>query len=72
MTRALLSDEALEAAVTYMPTLADYRRPLWQAVSLPLAGVLYTAMTVDSALRHWRGRGGHWKGRIRAGLAEAP
>ena len=62
----------LVSAVTYGPTLADYRRPRWQALTLPLAGALYTAMTVDSALRHWRGRGGRWKGRIRAGLAEAP
>jgi hopene-associated glycosyltransferase HpnB len=30
---------------------------------LPLAGALYTAMTVDSALQHWRGAGGAWKGR---------
>ena len=30
---------------------------------LPLAALLYTAMTADSALRHWRGQGGAWKGR---------
>lgn len=30
---------------------------------LPLAGALYTLMTVNSAIQHWRGRGGAWKGR---------
>ena len=28
------------------------------------AALLYTAMTLDSALQHWRGRGGLWKGRV--------
>jgi len=31
---------------------------------LPLVALLYAGMTVDSAWRHWRGRGGVWKGRI--------
>ena len=35
----------------------------WQFLALPLAAILYTAMTVDSALSHWRGTGGGWKGR---------
>ena len=35
----------------------------WQFLALPLAAILYTAMSVDSALNHWRGRGGGWKGR---------
>ena len=38
------------------------------ALLLPLAGALYAAMTFDSALAHWRGRGGAWKGRV-AGAA---
>ena len=36
---------------------------------LPLAGLLYAAMTLDSALAHWRGRGGAWKGRVAGGAA---
>ena len=59
-------------AITYRPTLALYGRPMIQAFTLPLCGALYTAMTVDSALRHWRGHGGHWKGRVQAGGAAAP
>ena len=49
-----------------IPVLRLYHRPVWTALSLPLAGLLYTTMTFDSALRHWRGRGGRWKGRIQA------
>ncbi len=50
-------------ALAYAPTLRLYRvRPL-VALALPLAGALYTAMTVDSARRHARGAGGAWKGR---------
>jgi hypothetical protein len=52
----------------YWPTLSLYRQPLWKIVTLPLAALLYTAMTVDSALRHWRGRGGQWKGRTYSDL----
>jgi len=32
--------------------------------SLPLIAALYAAMTLDSARRHLRGRGGEWKGRV--------
>ncbi len=50
-------------AVTFVPTLRLYRRsPLW-GLALPAAGVLYLGMTLDSAWRHWRGRGAGWKGR---------
>jgi hopene-associated glycosyltransferase HpnB len=49
--------------LSYLPTVARYRQARWRALTLPLAGVLYTAMTVDSALRHARGAGGLWKGR---------
>ena len=51
------------AAAVYVPTLRLYRVPAWQALALPAAALLYTAMTVDSALRHARGAGGTWKGR---------
>lgn len=38
---------------------------------LPLAGFLYTLMTLDSARRHWRGKGGGWKGRTYSGRSHA-
>ncbi len=48
---------------TYWPTLKLYDRPPWEATFLPGAAGLYTMMTCASALRHWRGVGGQWKGR---------
>ena len=50
--------------ISYVPTLTYYRLPpLIGAISLPAAGALYTAMTVSSAWRHLRGKGGKWKDR---------
>lgn len=65
---AVLAGAAWAAMIwSYLPTLRLYRRPAGAALLLPVAGLLYTAMTVDSAWRHWRGRGGRWKGRIQGG-----
>jgi hopene-associated glycosyltransferase HpnB len=50
-------------AITYLPVLRLYRLSRWRAPALPLVALLYAAMTVDSARRHHRGRGGEWKGR---------
>lgn len=50
--------------ISYLPTLKLYQcSPLW-GFSLPLIGLLYGLMTIDSAWRHWRGKGGGWKGRV--------
>ena len=50
-------------AFAYRPTLRLYGEPWWRAFALPAAALLYTAMTVDSARRHWLGAGATWKGR---------
>jgi hopene-associated glycosyltransferase HpnB len=50
-------------SVTYLPMLRLYRLSPLRAPSLPLIAVMYAGMTVDSARRHHRGRGGEWKGR---------
>jgi hopene-associated glycosyltransferase HpnB len=50
-------------AVTFIPVLRLYRLSWLRAPGLPLVALLYTAMTVDSARRHYAGRGGEWKGR---------
>ncbi len=47
----------------YRPTWELYRGDDPAIVLLPLAALLYTAMTVSSAFRHMRGKGGAWKGR---------
>ncbi|HEY1722082.1 MAG TPA: glycosyltransferase [Magnetospirillaceae bacterium] len=53
-------------ALSYLPMLRFYRRsPLW-APALPLVALFYLGATIDSARRHWRGRGGEWKGRVQA------
>lgn len=49
--------------LAYGPTLKLYEFGLDRAVMLPFAGVLFTLMTISSAIRHWKGRGGAWKGR---------
>jgi hopene-associated glycosyltransferase HpnB len=49
--------------LAYLPTIRLYElSPLW-AIALPAIAVLYNLMTLDSAMRHWRGQGGAWKGR---------
>ena len=50
--------------VSVWPTFALYRQSRWLALLLPVAAAFYSAMTFDSALHHWRGRGGAWKGRV--------
>lgn len=51
---------------TYLPMLRYYAQPLWLAPLLPFTAFLYLLMTVDSAVRHYRGHGAAWKGRTYA------
>ncbi|GGZ94212.1 hypothetical protein GCM10010371_62580 [Streptomyces subrutilus] len=53
-------------AGTYLPMLRHYRQPAALAPLLPFTALLYLLMTVDSAVRHYRGRGAAWKGRTYA------
>lgn len=50
-------------ALTFAPMVRYYRQPAVLAVVLPFTAVLYMLMTLDSARRHWMGRGATWKGR---------
>ncbi len=53
-------------ALAFQPMLRFYRlSPLW-AVAIPLIAAFYLAATIASALQHWRGQGGMWKGRAQA------
>jgi hopene-associated glycosyltransferase HpnB len=55
--------------IAYWPTIRLYKlAPFW-VLTLPLVGILYTVMTLDSAIRHIQGRGGAWKGRVYATAA---
>lgn len=54
----------LAMAVAYFPMARFYGlSPLWVPL-LPAAASVYLGATIDSAWRHWRGRGGEWKGRV--------
>ncbi len=51
-------------SIAYFPVLRYYRSsPVW-APLLPLVAAFYLGATVHSAVRHWTGRGGMWKGRV--------
>lgn len=53
-------------SVMYLPMVRFYRvSPLW-ALLLPMIAVFYLGATVHSAIQHWRGQGGMWKGRVAA------
>ena len=49
--------------MAYGPTLRLYGMPLVWGLLLPVSAFLFTLMTVASAIRHWQGRSGGWKGR---------
>ncbi|HEX4303220.1 MAG TPA: glycosyltransferase [Rhizomicrobium sp.] len=52
--------------LSFQPILRFYRAsPLW-GLALPLIGFVYALFTLDSAIQHWRGKGGMWKGRAQA------
>lgn len=48
---------------SYVPMTRWYGGTVFRAVTLPLSAVIYVAMTLDSARRHYAGVGGGWKGR---------
>jgi hopene-associated glycosyltransferase HpnB len=53
-------------ALMFQPILRFYRlSPLW-GLALPVIGAFYAAFTLDSAIQHWSGKGGMWKGRAQA------
>jgi hopene-associated glycosyltransferase HpnB len=60
----------LTMALTLQPMLRFYRvSPFW-GLALPIVASLYAFYTLDSAYRHFRRRGGQWKGRVH--LASSP
>jgi hypothetical protein len=54
-------------AIAYFPIIRFYKCSPLFAFILPAIAFLYTLMTIDSAIRHWQGRGGAWKGRVYPG-----
>jgi hopene-associated glycosyltransferase HpnB len=52
--------------IAFAPMLRFYRLSPFIGLAMPLIGALYGLFTLDSAIQHWRGRGGMWKGRAQA------
>ena len=51
-------------SIAYLPTIRLYKlSPFW-VFTLPAIAILYALMTLDSAIRYARGKGGAWKGRV--------
>lgn len=51
-------------SVAYLPTIRLYQlSPLW-SFCLSAIAFLYSLMTLDSAIKHLKGQGGLWKGRV--------
>ena len=50
-------------ATAYLPTIKLYERSAAWTLALPAIALLYTLMTIDSAVKYYRGKGGAWKGR---------
>jgi hopene-associated glycosyltransferase HpnB len=51
-------------ALAYAPTLRFYGLSFLWAPLLPLIALVYLGATLDSARRHYAGKGGAWKGRV--------
>ena len=58
-------------ALAYWPTLRLYRLNALWGLALPAIAAIYTAFTVDSAVQHWQGRGGAWKGRVQGHVSRS-
>jgi hypothetical protein len=69
---AVLPARLAWAAMTlsYCPILRYHRLPLWWAPALPAIALFYLGATLDSARRHWQGKGGQWKGRVQGQVEE--
>lgn len=52
--------------IAFQPMLRFYHRSVLWGLALPVIGLFYAGFTIDSAVQHWRGRGGMWKGRAQA------
>lgn len=50
-------------AQLYGPSVSLYKLSFFRGFLLPISGLLFTLMTISSAIHHWRGQGGNWKGR---------
>ncbi len=59
-------------ALLFAPMARRYRVSVWWGMALPAIATAYLAYTIESAIQHFRGRGGMWKGRVNGSAAETP
>jgi hopene-associated glycosyltransferase HpnB len=55
----------------FLPIVRFYGLSALWAAALPVIAGCYMLFMLDSALQHWRGKGGLWKGRVQARRTEA-
>jgi len=48
-------------SLSFRPAIRFYHLPLWRMFTLPIAGLLYGGMTLQSIIRHHRGEGVRWR-----------
>jgi hopene-associated glycosyltransferase HpnB len=53
-------------AMAIQPVLGFYKRSVFWGLAVPLIALIYAMFTLQSAIQHWRGMGGMWKGRSQA------
>lgn len=63
VTRWIAFVALIAMASTYLPTVKFYRLSTIWTLTLPVAATLFLAMTVESAIKYWRGIKAEWKGR---------
>ena len=64
--RILAASAWMGMVVAFWPISRFYRVNPISGLALPAIAACYAAFTLDSAVQHWRGRGGMWKGRALA------
>jgi hopene-associated glycosyltransferase HpnB len=57
-------------ALSFLPTLRFYKMSSLWGIALPGIALFYLFYTLDSAYQYARGRGGVWKGRAQANVAQ--
>ena len=58
-------------ALAFQPTLRYYGQSALWGLALPAIAIAYMVFTVNSAVQHFQGRGGMWKGRAQAQVSSS-
>jgi hopene-associated glycosyltransferase HpnB len=58
-------------ALAFQPTLRYYRQSALWGPALPAIALAYMVFTINSAVQHFQGRGGMWKGRAQAQVSSS-